>query len=154
VNGHAIAGGAGLVSVCDFSFAVPTANFGYTEVKIGFIPAIVSVFLVKKIGEAKTKELLLSGHTISAGDAKHIGLINYIEDNNKLEVTVAEFAGKLSVSNSGMSMELTKKLISQVQNMDLNDALSFAAEMNAKARATDDCKKGINSFLNKEKLSW
>jgi len=154
VNGHAIAGGAGLVSVCDFSFTVPTANFGYTEVKIGFIPAIVSVFLLKKIGEAKTKELLLSGHTISAIDAKHIGLVNFIEDSNKLENTVMEFAEKLAVSNSGMSMEFTKKLISQVQDLDLNQGLLFAAEMNAKARSTDDCKKGISSFLKKEKLSW
>jgi len=154
VNGHAIAGGAGLVSVCDFAFSVPSANFGYTEVKIGFIPAIVMVFLVRKIGEAKTKELLLSGDTIEASEAKSIGLLNFIVDEDKLESSVYEFASKLCKSNSGASMELTKQMIGQVQNLDLEEALDYAAAMNAKARSTEDCKKGIASFLNKEKITW
>jgi methylglutaconyl-CoA hydratase len=154
VNGHAIAGGAGLVSVCDFSFSVPAATFGYTEVKIGFIPAIVSVFLLKRIGESKTKELLLSGQTISAAEAKHIGLINYIEDINQLENAVFEFAGKLCTSNSGTSMEYTKRIIAHVQDLEMKEALRFTAEMNAKARSTEDCKKGISSFLKKEKIVW
>src|SRR5690606_21942474 len=117
INGHAIAGGAGLVSVCDFSFSVPDASFGYTEVKIGFIPAIVMVFLLRKIGEAKTRELLLSGNTFPAPEAKNIGLVNYIEENNNLETAVFEFAQKLASSNSASSMELTKRMIAEVQEM-------------------------------------
>jgi methylglutaconyl-CoA hydratase len=154
INGHAIAGGAGLVSVCDFSFSVPTANFAYTEVKIGFIPAIVMVFLLRKLGETKTKELLLSGNVINANEAKAIGLINYIEEANQLEDAVFDFAKKLCTSNSAASMSTTKNMIANIQHLDLNDALEHAAEQNAKARATDDCKKGIAGFLNKEKITW
>ena len=154
VNGHAIAGGAGLVSVCDFAFSIPTATFGYSEVKIGFIPAIVMVFLLRKIGEAKSKELLLSGNTISAQDAKNIGLVYSIEKPNQLENAVFEFAQKLCVSNSGNSLELTKQMIADVQGMKLDDALKYAAEMNAKARSTEDCQKGIAAFLNKQKINW
>ncbi|MFN3315295.1 MAG: enoyl-CoA hydratase/isomerase family protein, partial [Raineya sp.] len=80
IHGHAIAGGAGLATVCDFSYSVPDAQFGYTEVKIGFIPAIVMVFLLRKIGEGRAKELLLSGDLISAQKAQEFGLINYIVD--------------------------------------------------------------------------
>lgn len=154
VNGHAIAGGAGLVSVCDFSFSVPNANYGYTEVKIGFIPAIVMIFLLRKIGETKTKEILLSGNTFSALEAKEMGLINYIEENNNLDSAVFEFAQKLCISNSGNSMELTKKMIGEVQHLELEAALNYAAQANAHARSTEDCKKGIAAFLNKEKIQW
>jgi methylglutaconyl-CoA hydratase len=154
VNGHAIAGGAGLVSVCDFSFSSPAANYGYTEVKIGFIPAIVMVFPLRKIGEAKTKELLLSGNSITAAEAKSIGLINFIEESNRLNSAVFEFAQNMCNNNSTASMELTKKMIGEVQHMELGEALQFAATANAKARGTEDCKKGITAFLNKEKLNW
>src|SRR6478609_2823790 len=85
IHGHAIAGGCGLVTVCDFAFAVPEAKLGYTEVKIGFIPAIVKVFLLRKIGEAKAKELLLTGDLISAQEARDFGLINYIVSPEELE---------------------------------------------------------------------
>src|SRR5688572_4725801 len=85
VQGHALAGGCGLATVCDFSYAVPQAKFGYTEVKIGFIPAIVTVFLLRKIGEARSKELLLGGELISAEQALQIGLINKIVPAEKLE---------------------------------------------------------------------
>lgn len=154
INGHAIAGGAGLVSVCDFSFSVPDASFGYTEVKIGFIPAIVMVFLLRKIGEAKTRELLLSGNTFPAPEAKNIGLVNFIEENNNLETAVFEFAQKLASSNSASSMELTKRMIAEVQEMEFESALMHASEANAQARGTEDCKKGIEAFLKKEKIRW
>ncbi|HEY3429992.1 MAG TPA: enoyl-CoA hydratase-related protein [Cyclobacteriaceae bacterium] len=154
VQGHALAGGCGLATVCDVVYAVPGAKFGYTEVKIGFIPALVSVFLLRKIGESKSKELLLSGELISADQALQMGLITKIIPAEKLEKEVADLAKKLIESNSGQSMELTKQIIAQVQGMSLNDALNYTAEMNAHARGTDDCKRGIAAFLNKEKLKW
>ena len=82
VQGHAIAGGCGLISVCDFVFTVDEAKFGYTEVKIGFVPAIVMVFLLRKLGETHVKELLLSGYLITAQKAREFGLINKIIDNS------------------------------------------------------------------------
>lgn len=154
IQGHAIAGGSGLATVCDFSFAVPEALFGYTEVKIGFIPAIVKVFLLRKIGEGKAKELLLSGNLISAEEAQKMGLINKVVVSEILDNTVFEFAEKLCNENSGQSMQLTKQMIAKVQELPLKDALQYAAEMNATARGSKDCKAGISAFLNKEKLSW
>ena len=154
VQGHALAGGCGLAAVCDFTYAVPQAKFGYTEVKIGFIPAIVTVFLLRKIGEAKSKELLLSGDLISAEQATQFGLINKVVSPETLEQETWALAKKLVEGNSGQSMRLTKQMIAEVQTMPMKDALNFAAEMNAKARGTDDCKRGISAFLNKEKLIW
>lgn len=154
VQGAALAGGCGLVTVCDFVFAVPEAKFGYTEVKIGFVPAIVMVFLLRKIGEARSKELLLTGNLISADEAKHIGIVNNVVERIALEKTVSEFAGRLVTTTSSQSLALTKTMISEVQHMKLEEALEFAAEQNAQARATDDCKKGIEAFLNKQELKW
>lgn len=154
IQGHAIAGGAGLAALCDFSFSVPDAKFGYTEVRIGFIPAIVMVFLLRKVGESKAKELLLSGNLIDSKTAMNMGLINWVVDNNELELKVNEFAQKLVQKNSGQSMEVTKKMISKVQSMELEKALEYATKMNAKTRESDDCKKGIEAFLAKYDISW
>jgi methylglutaconyl-CoA hydratase len=154
VNGHAVAGGCGLVSVCDFAYAVREANFGYTEVRIGFIPAIVSVFLVKKIGEARSREMLLSGEIYTSKTALQYGLINHVVEDEDLSTVVRDFCEKLVVNNSLSSMELTKKMLADIFAMDVKEALNYAAESNARARSTDDCKKGIASFLNKEKPIW
>lgn len=154
VQGHALAGGCGLATVCDFAITVPEAKFGYTEVKIGFIPAIVMIFLLRKIGEAKAKQLLLSGDLVSAQDAISLGLVNKIVSKQDLETEVNRLATQLVESNSTSSMSMTKQMIAQVQSMKLDEALTFASGMNANARGTADCKKGIASFLNKEKIVW
>jgi methylglutaconyl-CoA hydratase len=154
IHGHAIAGGAGLAAVCDFSFSVPEAQFGYTEVKIGFIPAIVMVFLLRKIGEGRAKELLLSGDLISAQKAKEYGLINYIVEAENLASEVEKFALHLCRNNSAQSLATTKQMIARVQEMPLSEAFNFAAKQNATARESTDCKKGIASFLEKKSLEW
>jgi len=154
VQGHALAGGCGLAMVCDFTFAVPEAKFGYTEVKIGFIPALVAVFLVRKIGEQKARQLLLTGEIIKAEEALARGIVTKVVSKEELNATVFDFAQNLIKTNSSQSMELTKQLISEAQGLRLEDALNLAAAMNAKARATDDCKKGIAAFLNKQELRW
>ena len=154
VQGHAIAGGCGLATVCDFSYTVPEAKFGYTEVRIGFVPAIVKVFLLRKIGEGKAKELLLSGELINAQRAAEIGLVNGLATTDELDATVSAFATSLVKKNSGQSMAFTKQMIAAVQEMDLEEGLQHAAEVNAKARASEDCQKGIGAFLNKEKIKW
>lgn len=154
VQGHAIAGGCGLATVCDFSFTAKGAKFGYTEVRIGFVPAIVSLFLLRKIGEGKTKELLLSGELVTAEKAAELGLINQSVEPELLEATVDSFAQMLVEKNSAESMAMTKLMIAEIQKMDLDKGLIYASELNAKARASKDCQKGIAAFLNKEKLNW
>ena len=154
VQGHAIAGGCGLMTVCDYAFTVPAAKFGYTEVKIGFIPAIVLVFLLRKISEARAKEMLLSGQLIASDKAYEIGLVSRVVPENELSGYVEGFATDLAKSNSATSMGLTKKLISGVQGMALENALTLAVETNARVRESEDFQKGIAGFLNGEKITW
>ncbi len=154
VEGHAIAGGCGLASVCDLVFAVPEAKFGYTEVKIGFIPALVACFLVRKLGDGRTRELLLSGELIDSATASHYGLINFIAGKNDIASRVREYAEKLARSVSGQSVALTKQLINNAQSQSLENSLDEAVRLNVQARSSDECKRGITAFLNKEKLEW
>jgi len=155
VNGPALAGGCGLATVCDFIFASKEkAQFGYTEVKIGFIPAIVMIFLVRRIGEGRARELILSGEIISARDAYDIGLITDVVDDEELENFTFEFTEKLIKQNSGSSIALSKEMLANINNMDTTQALDYAAMMNALTRMSEDCKKGVAAFLNKEKVKW
>lgn len=154
VEGHAIAGGAGLATVCDFAFVVPEAKLGYTEVRIGFIPAIVMTFLLRKCGETRAKELLLGGDLVSAETAVAYNMVNQVVPAGEIKDFVRDFALKLCQQNSGQSMHVTKKMISDIQTFPVEEALKFASKMNAHARTTEDCKKGIAAFLNKEALEW
>ncbi|OON67311.1 methylglutaconyl-CoA hydratase [Hymenobacter sp. CRA2] len=154
VQGHALAGGCGLATVCDFAFAVPEARFGYTEVKIGFLPAIVSVFLLRKIGEARTKQLLLTGDVFSADKAAAYGLINEVVFADELAEHVYQFARRLCIENSGQSMEVTKEMLARMPELPLEESLRYAARLNAEARSTEDCQRGIAAFLNKEPIAW
>lgn len=147
VHGAAIAGGCGLATVCDFVIAGRTkALFGYSEVKIGFIPAVVSVYLLRKIGDTQTRRLLLSAENITAEEAERIGLITYAVDDDQLTDKVQSVAETLS-NNSSSSVALTKKMLENLHGMDLDAGLRYAASMNAITRMTDDCKNGIQSFL-------
>ena len=154
VEGHAIAGGCGLATVCDFIFAVPEAKFGYTEVRIGFIPAIVMVFLVRKIGDQRARQLLLSGNLVAAAEAAQSGLITKVISKESIGAEVIDFAAKLIKSNSGQAMTTTKHMIAEVQSLPLDETLNYAARMNADTRGTEDCKKGIAGFLNKQVPEW
>lgn len=154
ISGPALAGGCGLATVCDFSFATPQSTFGYTEVKIGFVPAIVMIFLVRKVAEKTARQLLLTGDVFDAQKALNYGLINEIVEADALDETVFKFAQKLCKQASAQSLGLVKEMLANVQSMEVNSALNYAAQTNAKARATEDCKKGIAAFLNKEKLTW
>ena len=154
VQGHAIAGGCGLATVCDFVIAHPEARFGYSEVHIGFVPAIVMVYLLRRIGEGHARELLLSGHLIEATQALEWGLINRLVPAHSLEQQVNDFAGKLVSGNSSESMKRIKTMIARVQEMSIEAALDFAVEQNARARNTDDCRQGISAFLNKVPIKW
>lgn len=154
VEGAALAGGCGLATVCDFCFATPESLFGYTEVKIGFVPAIVMVFLLQKLGEKTTRELLLTGEVFDAQKALKLNLITDVINNESIAETVEKFAEKLCKTASSQSLSIVKEMLATIPGKNINDALLYAANTNAKARATEDCKRGIAAFLNKEKLSW
>ena len=154
VEGHALAGGCGLMTVCDFAFAVPDALFGYTEVKIGFIPALVSVFLQEKIGTGKAGELLLSGEVFGAQKAFQYQLLTEIVDKDLIQKVVRDFSQQLVMNNSAFSMQETKKLLRTIGKKERDKNLDLAAELNAKARSHEDCQKGIAAFLSKSKPAW
>ncbi|HEY3875533.1 MAG TPA: enoyl-CoA hydratase-related protein [Candidatus Kapabacteria bacterium] len=149
VHGAALAGGCGLATVCDVIFAADDSQFGYTETAIGFIPALVSIFLVRKIGEQHARELLLSARKISAEDAYSLGLAQYVVPCAMLDSAVREYASRVS-NNSQSAIALTKSLLAAQHGMSLEAGLEYAASMNALARGTEDIKKGIAGFLKKK----
>ena len=155
VNGPALAGGCGLATVCDFVLAsAEKATFGYTEVRIGFIPAVVMIFLIKRVGEGAARELMLRGNILTAQEAKKVGLVNRVVAERELEGATEELCNELLGQNSATAMGLCKEMLSKLHGMNLLDSLDFAANMNAAARMTPDCKRGIAAFLNKEKIRW
>ncbi len=154
VEGHAIAGGCGLASVCDIIFSVPEAKFGYTEVKIGFIPALVACFLIRKLGEGRAKELLLSGDLIDAVTASNYGLINFVIDKSEINDKVSTYVSRIINTTSEQSLALTKTLLNRTQDLTLEESLEEAIKLNVQTRSSADCKKGVAAFLNKQKLEW
>lgn len=154
VEGHAIAGGCGLATVCDIIFAVPEANFGYTEVKLGFVPAIVSCFLMRKTSETIAKRILLTGELFPAEEALKYNLITFVTKKEDIAQKVNEFAVSLCNNTSANALMVTKQLINQTTNPWLEKSLEMAIQINARVRESDDFKKGVASFLNKEKINW
>jgi methylglutaconyl-CoA hydratase len=153
VNGAALAGGCGIATLCDFTLAVPEAKFGYTEVKIGFLPAIVSVFLMRQIGEKRARDLLLTGRIIEASEAKEMGLINEIVPAEKLLARSNELAEAL-ISSSPASLSRAKHLITSAAAATVDADLQRAILENARIRCTPDFKEGLASFLEKRKPVW
>ena len=153
VNGAAIAGGTGLALLCDFTLAVPEAKFGYTEVRIGFVPAIVSTFLLRQVGEKHARDLLLTGRIIGAEEALRLGLINEILAPENLMKRARELAGAL-MENSPASLRATKQLLSDHARAELDVQIEAAVRENAAIRTTADFREGILSFLEKRKPLW
>src|SRR5438270_1035009 len=153
VNGAAIAGGTGLAVLCDFTLAVPEAKFGYTEVRIGFVPAIVSTFLLRQVGEKQARDLLLTGRIITAEEALRIGLINEIVPAEKLSSRARQLAAQL-MENSPTSLRFTKRLLNNHARADLDAQIEAAVRENAAIRSTADFREGITAFLEKRKPHW
>jgi methylglutaconyl-CoA hydratase len=148
VRGRALAGGCGLASACDIVLAASSARFGYPEVKIGFVPAMVTAILRRNVSEKRAFELVTRGTEISAEEARHLGLVNQIlsEENFAAEVT-AYVRGFEMVSKSAVA--LTKTLLYQTDGMTFGDALEAGVDINVIARMTEDCQKGIAKFLKR-----
>ncbi len=153
VNGAAIAGGTGLATMCDFTLAVPEAKFGYTEVRIGFVPAIVSSLLVWQVGHKIARDLLLSGRIFDAEEAYRFGLVNEIVPAEHLITRARELAVQL-MENSPTSVRQTKKLINGFIAKTLDQQIEAAVEQNAGIRQTEDFREGVTAFLEKRKPRW
>ena len=153
VNGAAIAGGTGLALLCDFTLAVPEAKFGYTEVRIGFVPAIVSTFLLRQVGEKIARDLLLTGRIFDATEALKLGLINEIVPSDQLLVRARELATQLA-ENSPLSLFYTKRLLTDHARAELDTQIEAAVRENAGIRESADFREGIESFLEKRKPKW
>jgi methylglutaconyl-CoA hydratase len=153
VNGAAIAGGSGIATMCDFTLAVPEAKFGYTEVRIGFVPAIVSSYLVFQVGHKIARDLLMTARLFDAAEAHRYGLVNEILQPEQLMPRAIELA-KLLMENSPSSVRATKKLINGFIREQLDVQVAAAVEDNARIRTTADFKEGVSSFLEKRKPVW
>lgn len=153
VNGAAIAGGTGLATLCDFTLAVPEARFGYTEVRIGFVPGIVSSYLIANVNEKRARDLLLTGRLFSAEEAYRFGLVTEIVSPDQLMPRALQLAAQL-MENSPASLETTKRLLSSYTKEQLDRQLVSAIRENAAVRQTPDFKEGITSFLEKRKPKW
>jgi methylglutaconyl-CoA hydratase len=153
VNGAAIAGGTGLALLCDFTLAIPEAKFGYTEVPIGFVPAIVATFLLRQVGEKIARDLLLTGRLFDAAEALRLGLINEIVPAEKLLDRARELALQLA-ENSPLSLFQTKRLLTEHARAELDAQIEAAIRENAGIRESADFREGIESFLEKRKPKW
>jgi len=148
VHGRALAGGCGLATACDLVVATTTSRFGYPEVKIGFVPAMVAAILRRNLGEKKSFELLTQGFEYSAVEAVTLGLVNRMFDEEGFEDAVLEYAS-VYTKVSGSAVEMTKQLLYSIDAHNITDAIEQGVITNAKARMSDDCKKGIARFLDK-----
>ena len=153
VHGAAVAGGAGLATICDFTIAEPQAWFAYTEVKIGFVPAVVSAYLCLQVGEKRARDLLLTGRVFTSEEAYRFGLVNEVVRPELLAARTRELAATL-MANSPQSLAATKRLLAGQNKSLLDSAIAAALAANAEARSTHDFREGVASFLEKRKPVW
>lgn len=150
VRGRALAGGCGLATACDLVLASASARFGYPEVKIGFVPAMVMAILRRNVSEKRAFELVARGAEISAAEAERVGLVNRVYEDEEFEAEAESYVADFArVSRS--AVVLTKRLLYQMDGLGFDDALQTGADLNTIARMTEDCRAGVARFLSKSK---
>jgi methylglutaconyl-CoA hydratase len=149
VRGRALAGGCGLATAADLILASDTAKFGYPEVNIGFVPAMVMAILRRNVSEKRAFELLTTGKVIDATEALRVGLVNEVHADSGLDAAVYAFAERMA-ARPVSAVQLTKRLLYHMDSMAFEAAIHSGAQVNAIARMTEDCRKGIDGFLRKE----
>jgi len=153
INGAAIGGGTGFVSVCDIAVAAESARFSFSEVKIGLVPACIGPYVIKKIGEGKAREYFISGERLTAADAYRIGLVNRYYPDDRLDEELDKLVGTI-LSSGPNAIKMAKELISNVPLMTPDKFKPYTAEMIAKLRKSDEGQEGMDAFLNKRKPNW
>jgi len=149
VTGRALAGGCGLATACDIVLAAASARFGYPEVRIGFVPAMVMAILRRNVSEKRAFELITRGAEISADQARDFGLVNQVLPDESFETDVRAYVSEFE-KMSASAIGLTKTLLYQMDGLAFPEALETGAEVNVIARLTEDCQKSIAKFLKRD----
>jgi len=153
VNGAAIGGGTGLVAVCDIAIAAEKAKFSLSEVKLGLVPACISPYVIRKVGEGRCREFFLTGERLTANRALELGLVNQVVPLESLDQAVEEKANQL-ISSGPQAIAMCKELLKNVPGMNFDEAKTYTAEMIASMRIGDEGQEGMNAFLEKRKPKW
>jgi methylglutaconyl-CoA hydratase len=153
VQGGAFGGGVGLVACCDFVVMADDATLAFSEVKIGLVPATISPFVIRKIGEGRARELFLTGAVITAAQACTTGLANVVVSANDLDSAVEEYLERLKICGPH-ALTMTKEVLREVPSLTLSEARAFTAEMIAKQRVSEEGQEGMAAFLEKRKPAW
>ena len=153
VNGAAIGGGTGLVAVCDIAIASEKAKLSLSEVKLGLVPACISPYVIRKVGEGRCREFFLTGERLTAKRAAELGLVNQAVPPEELDRAVQEKAAQL-VSSGPEALAMCKELLKNVPGMEFERAKTYTADMIASMRISDEGQEGMNAFLEKRKPKW
>ena len=153
INGSAIGGGVGLMSVCDILISADSAQFGLSEVKIGLVPAVISPFVIDRIGHANTRELFITGERINAHRALEIGLVNKVVSNHEIDKVVNEVIQQI-IANGPEAIKTVKELIFKVPQMNFPEVTEYTAQLIASLRTSPEGQEGMSAFLEKRPPSW
>ncbi len=153
INGPAIGGGTGLVAVCDIPVAAETAVFSFSEVKIGLVPACISPYVLKRVGERYGREYFLTGERLTAGKALQCGLVNRVTTADELDGVVDEIVGNL-ITSGPEALATCKRMVRMVGDQDLDQAGPATAEMIARLRMSAQGQEGMSAFLERRKPKW
>ncbi|HLI30013.1 MAG TPA: enoyl-CoA hydratase/isomerase family protein [Terriglobia bacterium] len=153
VTGHAVAGGCGIAMLCDFTLAVPEAKFGFTEIRVGFMPALIAAFVLRELGEKRARDLLLTGRIFGAEEACKLGLVNEIVAPERLRDRALEIAAQY-LALSPNSLQYTKRLIADYSRVQLDRDIETGIEWSARIRSTADFQEGLSAFLEKRTPRW
>lgn len=153
VNGAAIGGGTGLVAVCDIAIAAENAKFSLSEVKLGLVPACISPYVIRKVGEGRCREFFLTGERLVARRAMELGLVNQVVPTEELDRAVEEKANQL-ISSGPKAIAMCKELLKNVPGMDFDKAKTYTADMIARMRIGGEGQEGMSAFLEKRKPKW
>ena len=153
VNGPAIGSGMSLATIPAITLATPEAKFGLNEVRLGFVPAVAASFLLRQVGEKRTRELLLTGRLLKTQEALQMGLVTHIVAANELMQSAQALAQTLLL-NSPQAMRAVKRLLARHSRSQLDEEIEDAIEVNAQQRATEDFKEGVKAFMERRRAEW
>jgi len=153
INGHAFGGGLGLIAVCDIAITIPDCNFAFSEVKLGIIPAVISTYIVRRIGLSNMRRLFITGEKFNSEYAKEIGLVDFVVKPEELDAKVQQYS-ELLISSSPNAIKEIKKLVNEYEKLDAKKYQEHTVKKIAELRVSEEGQEGISAFLEKRKTKW